>query len=219
MSIMMRESANLRKKLFSLGLIILLAGLIFVAVGSIKNERLGPIKKSTESWEVSENLMKGNTYVLDVMSSTQWRDNYTGAVLYETELPVDMVITSPDGGETKLQAFFLARLPTSPWYKSTFPSLVRVEYGTVDSDSLEVDESYPRVRFTVKQKGDYTARIIEETLNWTQGLPREMILYIVVVENVYPIFFPSGGILCLVGIVVSVVGAKATEKKRLRKGR
>lgn len=208
----------MRKKLFSLGLIILLAGLAFLAVGSVRNVKLEIVKKTTESWKVSENLMGGNTYVLDIMSSNQWRDDYT-AGLYETPQPVDVVVISSNGGKTNLQAFFFARLPTSQWLKSTFPSLVYVEYGSVDSDSLEVDESYPQVRFTVKQEGNYTAIIREETLNWTKGPPREMVLYNEVFENqkLYTIFLQSSGLVCLfTGFVISVWGARATKKIRIK---
>lgn len=209
----------MRKKLFSLGLIILLAGLTFLAVGSVRNVKLEPVKKTTESWKVSENLMEGDTYILDIMSSNQWRDNYTDGV-YETPQPVDVVVISPNGNGTTLQAFFLARLPTSPWYKSTFPSLVHVEYRSIDFDSLEVDESYPQVRFTVKQGGNYTAIVREETLNWTRGPPREISFCKEVFENqnLYTIFIQISGLICLfAGLVISVWGARATEKIRIKR--
>lgn len=209
----------MRKKLFSLGLIILLAGLIFLAVGSVRNVKLEPIKKTTESWKVSENLMEGDTYILDILSSNQWRDDYTDGV-YETPQPVDVVIISPNGNRTKLQAFFLARLPTSQWYKSTFPSLVHVDYRSIDFDSLEVDESYPQVRFTVKRGGNYTAIVREETLNWTGGPPREISFCKEVFENqnLYTIFLQISGLICLfAGLAISVWGARATEKIRIKR--
>lgn len=209
----------MRKKLFSLGLIILLAGLTFLAVGSVRNVKLESVKKTTESWEVSENLMEGDTYILDIMSSYQWRDDYTDGV-YETPQPVDVVIISPNGNGTKLQAFFLARLPTSQWQKSTFPSLVHVEYRSIDFDSLEVDESYPQVRFTVKQGGNYTAIVREETLNWTRGPPREISLCEEVFENqnLYTVSLQISGLICLfAGLVISVWGARATEKIRIKR--
>ena len=211
------ESAKLRKKLFYSGLIILLAGLTFLAVGSFRNVKLETVTKISESWMVSEDLMEGDTYVLDVMSSYQWRDDYTDGY-YETPQPVDLMVISPNGGITNLQAFFLARLPTSEWQKSTFPSLVSVEYGSVDSDSLEVDESYPQVRFTVKQGGYYTAIVREETLNWTRGPPRELVLYREVFENqnLYTIFLSTGLVCFFTGFIVSVRGAATVKKTRIK---
>jgi hypothetical protein len=195
----------------------LLVGSIFLAIGSIRNVRLEIIKNTTESWNISENLTEGNTYVLDIRSSDLWRDYYTEGGFEEPQ-PVGMVIISPDEGETKLQAFFLARLPAWP-YKSTFPIIVYVEYGTVDSDSLDVDESYPQVRFTAKQGGYYTASVIEETLNWTTGPPREMVFYREVFQNQnsYTILLQSSGVVCLfTGIIISVWGVRATKKIRIR---
>lgn len=212
----------MRKALFFLGLTILLVGLIFLTISSIRNWRLEPIKTTikttTGSWNVSENLTKGNTYVLDIMSSIKWRDDYTDGG-YETPQPVDVAIFSPDEGQTKLQAFFIAQLPSVPGYKSTFPSLVYVEYGSVDSDSLDVDESYPQIRFTAKQGGNYTASIIEETLNWTRGPPREIILYKEIVENqnLYTNLLQNSGVVCLfTGAVISVWGARASKKIRIK---
>lgn len=197
----------------------MLVGLTFLAVSSIRNVRLETVKKATESWKVSENLMEGGTYVLDIMSGNQWRDDYTDG-LYETPQPVELMVISPNGGKTNLQAFFLARLPTSPWYKSTFPSLVYVDYETVDSNSLKVDESHPQPRFTVKQGGNYTAIVREESLNWTRGPPREMIFYREVFENpnLYTIFLQGSGLVCLfTGFIISVWGARATKKVKIKR--
>lgn len=209
----------MRKTLFYAGIILFLAGLTFLAVSStMQNVKQVVVKNTYDGWEISVSLEKESTYILDIMSSAYWRDDYTDGA-YEEPQPVDLVIISPDGGETKLQAFFLARLPTSPYYKATFPSLVYVEYESVDSDSLEVDRDYPRVRFTVKQDGNYTARIFSDTLSWYTGPPREIIIYKEVVENqsMYPIFLQSGGILCLAGVVISILGVRAHKKSRFKK--
>jgi len=207
----------LRKALVFFGLIILLAGLASIVIGSIRNTRLEPLKNSTESWEISENLSKGNTYVLDIMSSYVWRDDYTAGA-YLTPQIVDVVIISPDDGRTKLQGFFLAQLPSTPGYKSTFPSLVHVEYESVDSDSLDVDESYPQVRFTAKLGGNYTASIMSETLNWTSGPPREMIFYQVVEDQSSSmVFLQGGGAVCFfTGAVISAWGVRTTKRFKVK---
>lgn len=207
----------MRRTLVFFGLIILLGGLASIVIGSIRNTRLELLNNSTASWEISGNLSKGSTYVLDIMSSYVWRDDYTAGG-YTTPQAVDVVMVSPDEGRTKLQAFFLAQLPSTQGYKSTFPSLIHVEYKSVDSESLDVDESYPQVRFTTKQGGNYNASIISETLNWTRGPPREMIFYRVVEDQTSSkVFLQGGGAVCLLtGVVISVWGVRTTKRFRVK---
>ncbi len=211
---------NLHKILFYSGLIIVIAGLIFLLASGlfIDVEKL-EIAKSSLSWEATANLEERKTYILDVFSSTQWRDAWTDGG-YEEPQPVDVVITSPNNNSTTLQAFFYALQPTSTWYKSPFPLIVYVEYKTVDSHSIEIDETSSKVRFTVQQSGYYTARLIESTLNWTIGTPREIVFYEEITENqgIYPVLFQSSAFVCLlIGSVVSVWGVKTTEKRIKRK--
>jgi hypothetical protein len=166
------------------------------------------------------NLEEKSTYILDILSSEAWRDDYTAGA-YDTPQPVEIIITSPSGNETRLLAFFYARLSSSPYYKSTFPSFIEVEYVKVDSQSLEVDEYYPQVRFTVKHGGNYQAHIVEQTLNWTTGPPKEIQLYKEVVENqkAQAFFLQSGGILSFTGLLTCIYGARATPKLRIKKRR
>jgi hypothetical protein len=210
----------LRKWIVFFGLVILLAGLGSVIVGSVRNTKLDPVDNTTSSWEISENLSEGSTYVLDIFSSNQWRDDYTAGG-YTTPQPLDMVITSPHGGVTKLQAYFIAWLPGSEWYKSTLPSLAHVEYESVDSDSLDVDESYPQVRFTTREAGNYAARIVAETLNWTTGPPKEIIIYQVVeYQDLQMIYLQGSGLISLfTGIIISAWGARIAEKARIKRRR
>jgi hypothetical protein len=210
----------LRKWVVFFGLVILLAGLGSLVVGSIKNTRLDPVDNTTSSWEISENLSKGNTYVLDIFSSYEWADLYTAGG-YTTPQPLDMVITSPYGGVTKLQAYFIAWLPETSGQKSTLPSLVHVEYESVDFESLDVDESYPQVRFITRQAGNYTAKIVEETLNWTVGPPKEIVLYQVVeYQDSWMIYLQEGGLVSLLtGAIISAWGAKTAKKIRINRER
>jgi len=199
----------------------LLTGLVLLILGSsLQGIRQVPIESRSNSWEISADLEKEETYSLDIVSSEKWRDDYTGGA-YETPQPSDLVVTSPNGGETKLQVFFYARLPSSQYYKSTLPAVVDVEYVSVDSHSLNVDESSSHVRFTTKEGGNYTARIVEQTLNWTAGPPEELKLYKEIIESqaLSVFFLPSGGILCMAGVVASIYGARATKRSRIRQER
>lgn len=209
----------MRKRLVYAGVFVILVSVAFVIVSAtMQNMKKVPVKNVLESWEISENLQNEVTYVFDIYSSYQWRDNWTQAGGYSVPQPVDVVIVSPGGNETTLQAFFLARLPETQPYMSTFPLLVYVEYAKVDSDYLTVDRSYPQVRFTVRKPGNFTARVIGDTINWTSGPPRELIVFREVVETqpMYTVFLQGGGVLFLVGITVSVVGAKARPSKKIR---
>lgn len=206
-----------------LGLTILLAGLVLLGFGSVRNKKLEQLTSSTNSWEVSGNLASGPTYVMDIYSSYQWKNDWTAAGGYDNSQPVDVVITSPDGNKTELQAYFYATDPivaANYTVPSPLPSFVEVEYRSVDYDSLSVDNSYPQARFTVKRGGNYTARIIGETLNWTSGPPGEMVFEEEVIEN--PSSFTNllevSGVVCLfTGVVVSVWMARAGKRTRIKR--
>lgn len=209
----------MRKTFFYTGIVFLLIGLAFLIVSSyLQDIKQVLVNSTSDGWEISANLEEGKTYVLDIVSSNKWRTDYTGADV-DVEQPVDMVITSPDGNETKLQAFLYAQLPSSAYYQSTLPVVVYVEYASVDSYSLQVDEHYPRVRFTTKQGGNYTAHIIEQTLNWTSGPPEKITVYIEVLEdqNSRGLFIQGGGILSISGVAVSVYGIRTTKKLKVRR--
>lgn len=211
----------MRKALFYAGLAILSIGLAFFVVSSIKNVESKPLVEERAKWEITANLTKGSTYVFDIWSSETWRNDFSDGG-YETEQPVDVVIVSPSGNKTELQAFFFGVLSSSPAYKGTRPALVYVEYLTVDSDSLDVDKSHRTVRFLAKQKGNYTARVVEKTLNWTAGPPEKLIFYQEVVpdQTYYTILLQGGGVVFLAtGIVVSGWGVKATKKIKARQKR
>jgi hypothetical protein len=188
--------------------------LVLLGFGSIKRVRLEEIASATASWEISKNLMKGHTYVFDVFSSYEWREDYAQGG-YEDAQPVDVVIISPNGSETKLQAFFYAYIPSTDFGYREIPKIIRVEYGSTDSRSLDVDKSYRQVRFTVIKEGNYTARVIEETLYWAIGPPKEMVFEEEVVEdqNLFMNILQSSGLMCLfTGVVISVWMARADKK-------
>ena len=210
--------ASLRKRLLYAGVFLLLASLVFlVASAAMQTREKRRFKNVLGSWDITVSLENETTYILDIMSSSQWKDDFTNGG-YNTAQPVDLAVVSPCGNETGIQVFFVARYSESQYYPGTFPSLVYVEYGSVDADCLKVDRSYPQVRFTVIRGGNYTARIISDTLNWTTGPPREIVIYkeIMEIQPLYAVFLQGSGALCIAGAVLSVVGAKARPRKKLR---
>ena len=214
----LRHRANMWKRLLYVGLAVIVIGLTVMTFSLARNVRKDPIENTTSSWSISGNLTEGNSYVLDIFSSDQWQDSYwIGG--YTASQPVDVVIASPDSHDTKLQAFFYA-LPVSGGspYKSPHPIFVHVEYETVDYDSMEVDKTYPQIRFTARQGGNYTARVLEQTLNWSIGPPQKMVFYKEVFEFSYPnaILMQSGGVVCLfTGIAICAWAAKTTKKVKI----
>jgi hypothetical protein len=216
----------LRKVLLFLGLAIMLVGLGLLGFGSVRSKKLEQLTSSTNSWEVSGNLTRGHTYVMDILSSYKWRDDWTLADGYDNPQPVDVEIISPDGNKTELKAYFYATAPiVGPNYTvpSPRPSFVEVQYASVDDDSLAVDYSYPQARFTVKKEGNYTAKIIpitDEILTWTSGPPSEMVFEEEIIEN--PTSFTNllegSGVVCLfTGAVVSVWMARAGKRTRIKR--
>jgi hypothetical protein len=186
---------------------------------------LEQLTSTANSWEVSGNLTVGNTYVLYIIPSLTWRDDFDAGG-YITPQPVEVVITSPDKTNTTLEAYFYAMIPTSGGnlsVRGAIPSNVNVTYMSVDYDSLSVDYSYPQPRFTVKSGGNYKAAIIYQVsqeypkgfANWTIGPPANMIFEEEVVENAYSFTdtLQISGVMCLVtGAVISAWGAMASQK-------
>jgi hypothetical protein len=219
---MVEADLNLRKVLFSFGLIILLVGLIQLGVGSIRTAQLKQLTSTANSWEVSGNLTAGNTYVLYIYSSYKWRDDFDAGE-YTTPQPVEVVITSPNRANTTLQAYFYAELPTSESnisVRGALPSNVQVEYRSVDYNDLSVDASYAQPRFAVKSGGMYTAIVVEDNINWTSGPPENMIFEEEVVENPYSFtnLLQISGVACLAtGAVISAGGARTSQKMGIKR--
>ena len=215
----------MRKVVFYFGLIILLAGLIQLGVGSTKTSALEQLTSTANKYEVSGNLTNGNTYVLYIIPSLAWRDAFDGGG-YSTPQAIDVVITSPDGANTTLKAYFYALIPTSggnTTVRGAIPSNVNVTYESVDFNSISVDSSYPQPRFTVKSGGIYNAAIIYQVTklypqglaNWTTGPPANMIFEEEIVENAYSFTgtLQISGVTCLVtGAVISAWGMMAGQK-------
>jgi len=211
----------MRRILFLSGVALLLGGLTMLLISaSMLNTKLVTVGK-VHGWEISCNLEEGKTYVLDVISSDNWTKSYIDGQYYlNPELvTLGIVIISPDGGETEINASFYGEPSPSPFYRYRFrPKIVSVEYISVDSDSIEVDMSYSPIRFTVKQKGKYTVCIINETLYWAEGPPDYIKIQreVVEIQEMYPIFNQGGGALFIVGIAVSIFGAKAKAPRKSR---
>jgi hypothetical protein len=186
----------------------------------LKNIKLEPVARTEGSWEVAGHLSKDTTYVLRIESGDEWDKVFTKGDINVPQ-PVNVTIVSPDGGLTKLQAFFFGSPSTSPFVPQAPTAIVEVKYIFVNSGSLKVEEESTLIRFTVKQGGTYKARVIEEELKWATGPPLEMIFFEEFAENrdFYMFIRSVGGVLCSVGVIVSIWGAVTTKRIRVKKGK
>lgn len=211
----------MRRSILFVGVSILLIGLILIAIGSVglRNVRLDPVAVSEyEVWDLSAYLTRGKTYVLYVEYGIEWGASFVLGHL-EMPQPVNLTLVSPNGGETKFQAFFYGELPSSPYIGQASLAIVDVKYFNVDYSCLDVDESSSKIRFHIKESGNYTVRVIAEELKWTTGPPEQLIFYEEVPENrdFYILFIEVGGPLLLLGVIFSTWGFKATKKLKVKR--
>jgi hypothetical protein len=213
----------LRRRLLYLGLALFLAGTICLAVGAVNlnNITLTPVSESLEKWELVGNLKSGTTYVLYIESGDEWGEPFANGAFVDPQ-PVNVTLTSPDGGDIRLQAFFYGLAPTSPLYREgTPPTIVSVVYQSTDSSSLDVDtSSSSRIRFTVKKNDNFTARVLEPG-SWVTTPPNYMMFFEEVTLNkqAYTLLVASGGLLAVIGLVTLIFTALAKGKTRRGKTR
>ncbi|MBS7270100.1 MAG: hypothetical protein KIH10_14845 [Candidatus Freyarchaeota archaeon] len=212
----------MKKVAFAAGIIFLLVGLTLLAFASVtRNTKKVQIDFVQNSWECYWNLTEKEMYIIDIKASEQWRYDYPQEDVPEDFTSIFIEIISPNKAKTRVQAFFIAA-PAQGMHLGTLPSLYRTKYLEIDSSSLMVDELYPQIRFSVKYNGTYTIQILNDggILNWTSGPPNKIILYKEIVVNPYLTIIPVGGIVSLIGVVISAVAAtsavRASAKSRVR---
>jgi hypothetical protein len=215
---------KLRRNLLYSGLVLFLIGLVFVVLGFsvFGTTSLVPVSQSYDQWEVVGNLANGKTYEVYIESNENWSQPFTKGDFTEP-MPINVTIVSPGGGLTILQAFIFSFAPTSPMYKEgTPPAVDHVVYQHIDNSSLSVDTSISsKIRFSVKEAGNYTSRVVEQGL-WSPTPPSYMIFYeeIIATRQAYTMTVSSGGLLSVIGVVTllwSAFGKERTKRKRLRK--
>jgi len=208
-----------RRPILVLGACLSIIALILMIIGSVKlkDVKLEVVGKSDfEVWQFSANLSRGKTYILEIEYGTEWGQAFT-QMGTDSPQPVNVTIISPSGNGTKLEAFFTGEPSQNPYMPVTALAIAEVRYFKVDSDSLQVYEPSPRIRVTVKQEGNYTARVIEEELNWASGPPNQLLFYEEVPDSSFLLLLQLGGPVFLVGFVVSIWGFRTTKRLRVKK--
>lgn len=195
---------------------------LFVCEAFLRNVEQVKIAGTEASWELQGNLTSGKTYMLFIVSAEEWGKLFNDGTFTEPQ-PVNITITSPEGGGvTIFQAFFFGLPSTSSLYQEgTPPAIVNVTYQIVDDSSLQVTASSAEIRFTVKRDGLYVVRVLQQLLA-ARDPPLEMLFYeeVFLNKDVYIFLVLSGGLLCIVGGVMSIwsiFGKGRVKRRRMRK--
>lgn len=164
------------------------------------------IEQKESVWSNAVNLTHGNTYGIDIQGSDDWGKPF-GRGDFTEPMPVNITITSPEGGITFLQAYFYGLPTSSPYYGSgTPPAIVDVKYQNVDSAGIAVDYSTAHIRFMAKQDGYYNATVHQEGM-WSKE-PPDYILFLKEVipdREIYSLVATGGGVVCTFGGVIFIV--------------
>jgi hypothetical protein len=198
---------RVRRKLLYVGASLLFIGLTCLIVGGLFLKRVNYVEVSEArtdlSWKLSSNLTSKKTYLLLIESGDKWGDPFLHGGIEDPQ-PVNITITSPDGGFTRLLAFFYALKPTGQYYEEMNLAIVEVDYLSVDEGCLDVTEPSSQIRFTVKKDGYYNVSVLQQGLAETP--PNWMAFYEEVIpdKDVYLNVVLSGGLMCVVGVIVFV---------------
>ena len=195
-------------KLSGFGLILLLAGAICLVVGwdNLSNVNVVQVDRAESVWSGTVNLAHGTTCGIDIQGSDDWGKPFASGDFTEA-MPVNITITSPQGGITYLEAYFYGIDPDSP-YLTVSPVIVDVKYqNATDRAGLAVDYSTPHIRFMAKQDGYYNATVQQKGM-WSTEPPDYIAFLEEVTPNreIYSLVAMAGGVFCAVGGIVFIVG-------------
>lgn len=197
-------------------------GLSFLGVGNVFFSRM--VWKETEfrverSWCFTADLLEMRVYGLFIESADEWGELFNQG-LFDKPQPVNLTITSPNNGVTKIQVKFYGLPSQNPYYREGQPpAIVDVYYFTVDSSSLEVISSTSLIQFSVKKGGNYIVQVLQESEGLAARDPPNQMYFaerIFESENIYRFSTLSGGSLCVTGCFISLWGyvGKGKVKKR-----
>ena len=213
----------MQSKLSYFGLILLLIGVSCLVVGEVNLENVKQVEAGTPQylvWSYALNLTRGETYRVDI-SGNNWGEVFASGG-YTSPQPLNVTITSPEGGVTSLQAFYWSEPSSSPYYHAgTPPTIVSVAYENVDDASLTVDSSSSEIVFTVKQSGPYTVRVPQNGGRfYTSKQPPDYIAfyeYVIANRETYSLLASGGGVAGALGGVALIVGlfrGRGVKRKR-----
>ena len=193
-------------KLSIFGLILVLLGAICLVVGefNLSNVDVVQVERMESVWSGTVNLTHGNTYGIDIQGSEDWGKPFAKGDFTEP-MPVNITITSPQGGTTFLQAYFYGQRPDSP-YLTVSPAIVEIKYQNADTSGLAVDYSAPHIRFMAKQDGYYNATVHQEGM-WSTD-PPDYILFLEEItpyRETYSLVATAGGVFCTFGGIIFIV--------------
>ena len=212
----------LPSKLSYFGLAVLLIGIVCLAVGEVDLANVKTVQVGIQYsvWSSSCNLTSGTNYGVDIEAGPDWAAPFsTGA--FTSAQPVNVTITSPENGTTNLQAYYLGGLAGGYYKSGITPTIVEVNYLSVDYGGLTVDYGSSQVRFMAKQNGPYTVTVLQDGL-WSNESPAYILFFKLVAPNseTYSLLASGGGVVGTVGgitFIVSLFRKRDTKRRKTRK--
>jgi len=200
----------MQKKLLYIGIILLITGIAFLIYCEMFLKQVNYVPASDpvyspDSWILQANLTSDRTYLLYIESADEWGQLFQKGI-FDKPQPVNISITSPDGGITKVQAMFYGLAEQTPLYpEGRPPQIVEVSYFEIDSSSLQPIFSSSNIIFKVKKGGTYTVTVLREGLA-SLDPPNQMMFYeeTMINRKTYSTLVFCGGFLSVVGSSTSV---------------
>jgi len=199
------------KRIFmGLGVIILFAGVIIFSLSNsppVEKEDVVLIEELRETFDISGNFDKGEK-LLVFFHAPNWDGPYP--IPDPDSAIVDVDVLDPFDNKTEFRIQFNRRQNPELWLRSN------------DTGGLDVTLPLEGVVGVTKYTGEYKAHIIEKAAMYYNFSPPPVLrLFKVVMEVDYPYrnYLPVGAGLAVVGVAVTVWGARAPEsvKKTARK--
>jgi hypothetical protein len=187
---------------------LLLIGVVCLVIGEVylANTKQVQVGLQYSEWSYACNLTAGETYRVYISGDT-WGEAFSQAGFTSAQ-PLNVTISSPEGGVTSLQAFYWGEAATGEYRSGTPPTIVGVTYQSVDDTGLSVVSSSDIV-FMAKQNGLYNVSVPKNGgLFYTNKQPPDYIAfyhYVTPNRENYSLLAAGGGAVCTIGGVTIIV--------------
>jgi len=205
------ESGGLVKRVFmGLGVIMLFVGVIMFSVSNfppVEKEDVVLIEELLETFDISGNFDKGEK-LLVFFHAPNWGGPYP--IPDPDSAIVDVDVLDPFDNKTEFRIQFNRRANPELWLRSN------------DTGGLDITQPLEGIVGVTKYAGEYKAHIKElAAIYYNSAPPPVLRLYKVLVDMVYPYrnYLPVGVGLVVVGVAVTVWGARASESVKKTVGK
>lgn len=217
----------MRKWLFATGLILSSIGLILITMSNLSYQKSSVKWKTVETeedtWQILYNFTQGDIVKLVIYPSPEWT-RFLEPETPEVPFPSKTAyanITDPNGRKSMFEVVFVRTLT------STFLTLYNVKLvsssNVLSTQGIEdLLEGKAGIVGMALHDGQYTAKVLgflppmggpPSVLTFLKGEKVDS------TEYLYPSFLHYGVITLSVGVVLSILGAKASKRRVLRRRR